>query len=123
MTFGFSGFFPGLGVAFLLACLKACPSGYLVWEFYRLVRRRSLSGLWRGVLLACLKVGLPVLRTISGVLVERNGCVGRGVGVAFRCFGKACGDRVLVNVVLADGVVFVAANLVIGEASLPDREF
>ena len=55
--------------------------------------------------------------------VERDGRVCRGVGVGFRPFGEARGDRVLMDVVLSNGEVFVAANLMVGEASLPDREF
>jgi hypothetical protein len=59
----------------------------------------------------------------ESVRIERDGCVGGAVGVGFGCSGEAGGDWVLVEVILANDEVFARANLVIGEASLPDREF
>ena len=54
--------------------------------------------------------------------IEGDGWVRRGVGVGFDCFGEASGDGVLMDVALVGAEVFLGADGVVGEASLPDGE-
>ena len=54
--------------------------------------------------------------------IEGDGWVRRGVGVGFGCFREAGGDGVLMSVAFVRGEVFLSADGMVGEASLPDGE-
>jgi len=43
-----------------------------------------------------------------------------GKGISFRRVAKARGNRVLMNIAMADAVVCGVADAVVGKASLPD---
>lgn len=49
--------------------------------------------------------------------------MGRGKEIRLGVLAETRGDRVLMNVVLSDAVVCGVADAMVGEASLPDREF